>query len=161
MGSRRNFVSLAVGTIALCSAGVASATTSGCAWGSSVGACGGLNFAQNASPVSYSVNSAQAGGWNVVGSAPGKANLQLPTMPKPPVSLAPVYVPIAPKAGNTFMPIGWANNGGPKWNQNGGTVGRPVMVGAVPEPETWLMMVGGIGLVGWFARRRAHVAATA
>jgi hypothetical protein len=28
------------------------------------------------------------------------------------------------------------------------------MVAAVPEPSTWAMMLGGIGLVGWLARRR-------
>src|SRR3546814_3162634 len=31
-----------------------------------------------------------------------------------------------------------------------GYVGVP----GVPEPETWLMMIGGFGLVGWQLRRR-------
>jgi hypothetical protein len=30
-----------------------------------------------------------------------------------------------------------------------------VSVTAVPEPETYAMMLAGLGLVGWSARRRA------
>ncbi|NGZ85012.1 MHFG family PEP-CTERM protein [Duganella aceris] len=36
--------------------------------------------------------------------------------------------------------------------------GQPVAA-PVPEPETWTMLLGGLGLVGWFARRRARAAA--
>jgi hypothetical protein len=31
-----------------------------------------------------------------------------------------------------------------------------IATGAVPEPATWAMMIGGLGLVGGFARRRAR-----
>jgi hypothetical protein len=41
------------------------------------------------------------------------------------------------------------------------TPGNPGIPAAVPEPETWGMMLGGLGLVGWFARRRARAAANA
>jgi hypothetical protein len=29
---------------------------------------------------------------------------------------------------------------------------------AVPEPETWLLFVGGGGMLGWFGRRRRQSA---
>ena len=32
---------------------------------------------------------------------------------------------------------------------------RPGDVAAVPEPQTWAMMIAGFGLVGWMMRRRA------
>jgi hypothetical protein len=32
-----------------------------------------------------------------------------------------------------------------------------IATGAVPEPATWAMMIGGLGLVGGFARRRARI----
>jgi len=38
----------------------------------------------------------------------------------------------------------------------GGDDGSPT---AVPEADTWAMMLGGLGLVGWFSRRRARAAA--
>lgn len=34
-----------------------------------------------------------------------------------------------------------------------------LIFGIVPEPETWLLMIGGFGLVGVAARRRAGVVA--
>ena len=30
-----------------------------------------------------------------------------------------------------------------------------IEVGAVPEPSTWALMLGGLGLIGWTTRRRA------
>ncbi len=30
------------------------------------------------------------------------------------------------------------------------------VVSAAPEPGTWLMMIGGFGLIGWTARRKGH-----
>ena len=35
----------------------------------------------------------------------------------------------------------------------------PVAVGAIPEPETYALMLGGLALVGWMARRRRDAAA--
>lgn len=40
----------------------------------------------------------------------------------------------------------------------GGDDGSPT---AVPEADTWAMMLGGLGLVGWFSRRRARAASAA
>jgi len=37
---------------------------------------------------------------------------------------------------------------------NGAEVGSPGMIAAVPEPETYAMMLAGLGLVGFSARRR-------
>jgi PEP-CTERM motif len=34
-----------------------------------------------------------------------------------------------------------------------------VPVGAIPEPETYALMLGGLALVGWMARRRRSAAA--
>ena len=41
-----------------------------------------------------------------------------------------------------------------------GALGRGVMtIGAVPEPQSWVMLIAGFGLVGAAARRRSAVAA--
>jgi hypothetical protein len=34
-----------------------------------------------------------------------------------------------------------------------------LQVAAVPEPESWVMFVAGLGALGWFGRRRARPAA--
>jgi hypothetical protein len=48
------------------------------------------------------------------------------------------------QAGSSGIGIGALVNGG-------GGGGDPIVA---PEPETWLMLLGGFGLVGWTARRR-------
>lgn len=42
----------------------------------------------------------------------------------------------------------------------GGSFGGNVNVSPVPEPATWGMMLGGLGLMGWIARRRKSSAST-
>ncbi|MBX3638465.1 MAG: PEP-CTERM sorting domain-containing protein, partial [Rubrivivax sp.] len=42
-----------------------------------------------------------------------------------------------------------------------GDVLRPMGIPAIPEPGTWGLMLGGIGVVGWLGRRRLRAAATA
>jgi hypothetical protein len=32
--------------------------------------------------------------------------------------------------------------------------GDSIVFAPVPEPETWAMLLAGLGLVGWMARRR-------
>jgi len=34
---------------------------------------------------------------------------------------------------------------------------EPLAIGAVPEPQTYVMMLAGLGLMGWVARRRKRV----
>jgi hypothetical protein len=36
---------------------------------------------------------------------------------------------------------------------------RVITAGAVPEPASWMMLIGGFGLVGWRLRRRAQMLA--
>lgn len=44
------------------------------------------------------------------------------------------------------------------WDSNSGdntqSITASVTVGAIPEPETYALMLAGLGLVGWVARRR-------
>lgn len=49
-------------------------------------------------------------------------------------------------------------------NGGGDNPGQPITPGeqpvtAVPEPETWAMLLGGLGLTGWMARRKQRVVA--
>lgn len=152
MFSHLNRFGVACGVALLLSAGTVTAGGTSCSWGSSAGACGTLKFSQPSDTVANT-----KAGWRISGPALKQSNLpKLPVLAKLPVSLSPIALPVSPKPGKLSPPTGWLNSGGPKWNQGGGSNGRPVMVGAVPEPETWLMMVGGMGLLGWFARRRAR-----
>jgi hypothetical protein len=70
---------------------------------------------------------------------------------------------------DSTTPERWSFSGG--WNQApgdyavyvagsaygkvGGTYAADFSILAVPEPETWAMLVAGLGLVGFSARRRA------
>jgi len=45
-------------------------------------------------------------------------------------------------------------------NFNGGLMIDNISVAAVPEPHEWAMMLAGLGLVGWAARRRQQPSAT-
>jgi hypothetical protein len=40
-------------------------------------------------------------------------------------------------------------------------VGDTILIRAVPEPETYAMLLGGLGVVGWMARRRKQRSARA
>jgi len=43
-------------------------------------------------------------------------------------------------------------------NANGGSYGGQAVVGVVPEPTGWALMVAGLGAVGMLARRRKNLA---
>ena len=48
------------------------------------------------------------------------------------------------------------NNGGVNWSINGLNAGDSlsITVAAVPEPETYALLLSGLGMVGWLSRRR-------
>lgn len=50
--------------------------------------------------------------------------------------------------------IGSSNYSGDQFYLAGMTVSTAAAVSAVPEPKTWAMMIGGLGLLGFAARRR-------
>ncbi len=63
-------------------------------------------------------------------------------------------------SGDTFELSLLASDCGPTAHQGTvyldgfGAVTPPPVVGAIPEPETYALMLAGLGLVGWVARRR-------
>ncbi len=63
---------------------------------------------------------------------------------------------LMPRNGSgTICMAGWLTaNGGPGGTMQG-TSPITQSIAAVPEPETWGMLLAGLGLVGWAARRRA------
>lgn len=57
--------------------------------------------------------------------------------------------------------VGLTSTSGALTLQPDGSFGYPAATGAVPEPATWAMMLGGFGLLGAAMRRRKAVAAVA
>jgi len=55
------------------------------------------------------------------------------------------------------------NNGGVNWSINGLNAGDSlsITVAAVPEPETYALLLSGLGMVGWLSRRRRPQAVAA
>lgn len=60
--------------------------------------------------------------------------------------------PLGPPVLGVDVLTGWTNAGGS--DSGAYTVSLSAPVGAVPEPETYAMMLAGLGLMGFVARRR-------
>ena len=58
----------------------------------------------------------------------------------------------ASNAGNYYLAVGGLSNG-----EQGGIYTGAISVTAVPEPETYAMMLAGLGALGFLARRRRKV----
>lgn len=156
MLSRLRVAGFTIAVGLLCTAGTAAAGGTNCSWGSTVGTCGSLKFNQSSYSSTPAVKTSQSG-WKVFGSSATQGGVaQFKGLPKFPSSLPPIANSVAGKFSHAFLSKNKLKVGGPAWSTGGGPKKRPGMVGAVPEPETWLMMVGGIGALGWFARRRSQ-----
>jgi hypothetical protein len=87
----------------------------------------------------------------------------------PVAAAAPLAAAAAPAAGAAFLPAilpipGGGGGGGITVTQNPPTGNNPPPPPppppAVPEPETWLMMITGFGLLGFVLRRRRRQSAS-
>jgi myo-inositol-hexaphosphate 3-phosphohydrolase len=61
----------------------------------------------------------------------------------------------APEGGTNFKYVPWQNIAGAMNLQIDPLAYDPRTLAPVPEPETWAMLLAGLGLVGWMARRRS------
>ena len=68
-------------------------------------------------------------------------------------------VNLALNAGNntitfSYLPVGYANNGGQGLGDEAWGISSATVTAAVPEPESYAMLLAGLGLMGTIARRR-------
>lgn len=102
--------------------------------------------------VASAVGPAAAGGAPGAGGAP--VPLPIPGLPGGSGGLIP------PPAGGGGGSSGGGSSGG--GSSGGNPPPPPPVVTPVPEPATWVMMIAGVGVIGWqLRRRRVTVNATA
>ena len=75
--------------------------------------------------------------------------LKTVTAPANATSLSLVWGPTA--GGSMYLAVGGIANG-----TKGGLYSGAISVSAVPEPTIWLLMLGGIGLLGWMRVRKSE-----